>query len=93
MTLFRPGSWGIGPIKLPEFGLTEAAGRFLGKPMTAQGGSNIFGDPRAQTPDQGPMSQEGMSRVPEGTRVGNRVMRGGLLTMNMTGFINPSVNK
>ena len=42
----RIGSWG-----LPEFGLTEAVGRFLNKPTTAQGGSNIIGGkPKAQEP-------------------------------------------
>ena len=50
------GSWSIFGKKLPEFGITEAAGRLLGKPTTSQGGSNIFGKPQAASPTpRGPL--------------------------------------
>lgn len=42
------GSW----FGLPDFGVTEAVGGLLGQPRTAQGGSNLFGGTRAQTPTQ-----------------------------------------
>lgn len=56
------GSWG-----LPDFGITEKIGSFLGAPTTAQGGSNIsaIGNPTAAsleskyTPDQIKAAQAG----------------------------------
>lgn len=39
MTQPHAGSW----FGLPDFGVTEAIGGFLGSPKTAQGGSNILG--------------------------------------------------
>ena len=53
----RGGSWNIGGFKLPEFGITEAAQRFLqpNKPTTSQGGSNLIGLPKAQAPAPKPV--------------------------------------
>lgn len=45
MALPHAGSW----FGLPDFGVTEAVGGLLGRPRSAQGGSNIIGNNKAST--------------------------------------------
>ena len=56
MAIGHKGSWSIGGFKLPDFGITEAAQRFLqpNKPKTSQGGSNLFGPSKAAAPKPTP---------------------------------------
>ena len=51
-SLFRPGSWSLGPVKLPEFGITERIQSIFQpqKPLTQSRGSNLFGPSGAQAP-------------------------------------------
>ncbi len=49
-SLFRPGSWSLGPVRLPEFGVTEKIQSAFqpNKPLTQSGGSNLFGKGQPQ---------------------------------------------
>ncbi len=46
MGLFNPntGSWSVGGVQLPDFGVTETLSKIVGVPTTYQGGSNLYGD-------------------------------------------------
>ncbi len=70
---FRPGSWSLFGVRLPEFGITEKIQNVIApnKPLTTQGGSNLFGPPRAQTqPFIAPSKQQTFGDVMKQTGFG-----------------------
>lgn len=74
------GSWSIGGVKLPEFGISEKISNAFGQGRTASGGSNLFGN-QTQTV-QVPSSSGGF--VPSGSAGAYGVQGGNYLQPKTT---------